>query len=56
MAAWVPREHEAFSVEPVAEVLQDGAFGRPGRREALSRVPWSPAVPCARHHHPLTDP
>ncbi|MFH8800817.1 hypothetical protein ACH4F6_14640 [Streptomyces sp. NPDC017936] len=38
--ARVPRGHEVFAVEPVAEVLQDRAFGRPGRREALPWVPW----------------
>ncbi|MFD4612246.1 hypothetical protein ACFWOT_30080 [Streptomyces sp. NPDC058440] len=51
--AWVPREHEVFAVERVAEVLQGWAYGRPGWREALSWVPWSPAQRCARHH-PLT--
>ncbi|MEU6669087.1 hypothetical protein [Streptomyces sp. NPDC046727] len=40
--AWVPREHGAFAVEPVAEVLNAWAFGRPGWREALPWVPWSP--------------
>ncbi|MEU3862517.1 hypothetical protein AB0F03_35175 [Streptomyces sp. NPDC028722] len=50
---WVPREHEVFAVEPVAEVLQNWAFGRVGWREAFPWVPWSPAESCARHH-PLT--
>ncbi|MFE5583146.1 hypothetical protein [Kitasatospora sp. NPDC056531] len=51
--AWVPREHQVFAVEPVAEVLQAWAFGRPGWRDALPWVPWSPTEQCARHH-PLT--
>ncbi|MFJ6798091.1 hypothetical protein [Streptomyces sp. NPDC091268] len=37
--AHVPREHETFAVEPVAEVVQAWAFDRPGWREAL---PWTP--------------
>ncbi|GAA4585958.1 hypothetical protein GCM10023194_30390 [Planotetraspora phitsanulokensis] len=48
--AWVPREHELFAVEPVAKVLQAWAYRRPGWREALAWVPWSPEEPCARHH------
>ncbi|GGS98039.1 MULTISPECIES: hypothetical protein [Streptomyces] len=40
--AHVPRENEAFAVEPVAEVVQAWAFGRPGWREALAWVPWRP--------------
>ncbi|MFF2192570.1 hypothetical protein [Streptomyces sp. NPDC058157] len=52
--AWVPRTHEVFAVEPVAEVVQGWACGRPGWRDALSWVPWSPEEPCARHH-PLAD-
>ncbi|MEU2118534.1 hypothetical protein ABZ567_23495 [Streptomyces sp. NPDC016459] len=50
--AWVPRTHEVFAVEPVAEVVQNWAFGRPGWREALSWTLWSPTEACAR---PLTD-
>ncbi|MEW1721096.1 hypothetical protein [Streptomyces sp. NPDC093109] len=42
--AHVPREHELFSLEPVADVLQDWAFGRPGWREALPWVPWPPVT------------
>ncbi|MFF5158394.1 hypothetical protein ACFY3N_19520 [Streptomyces sp. NPDC000348] len=45
LRARVPREHEVSAVEPVAEVLQDWAFGRPGRREALPWAPWSPVEP-----------
>ncbi|MGW1102411.1 hypothetical protein [Streptomyces sp. NPDC002540] len=41
--AWVPHEDSVFAVEPVAEVLQGWAYGRPGWREALPWVPWSPA-------------
>ncbi|WP_430333255.1 hypothetical protein [Rhodococcus sp. ACT016] len=40
--ALIPRKHEAFAVDLVAEVLQAWAFGRPGWREALSWAPWSP--------------
>ncbi|MFJ5829461.1 hypothetical protein [Streptomyces sp. NPDC093089] len=47
---WVPRGHGVFTVEPVAEVLQGWACGRPGWREAHSWVPWSAAESCARHH------
>ncbi|MDF6042257.1 hypothetical protein LRD69_08780 [Streptomyces sp. JH14] len=43
--ATVPRRHEVFAVEPVAEVLQDWAYGRPRWREALPWVPWSPTEP-----------
>ncbi|MFJ7496965.1 hypothetical protein ACIQZB_38675 [Streptomyces sp. NPDC097727] len=43
--AHVPREHEVFAVEPVAEVLQGWAFARPGWREALSWAPWPPVDP-----------
>ncbi|MGW2032098.1 hypothetical protein [Streptomyces sp. NPDC001356] len=38
--ARVPREHEVFAVEPVAEVVRARAFDRPGWREALPWVPW----------------
>jgi hypothetical protein len=41
--AHVPRTHEAFAVEPVAELLQDWANSRPGWREAL---PWAPLPPA----------
>lgn len=44
--ARVPREHEVFAVEPVAEVLQDWARGRPGWRKALPWAPWSPVEPA----------
>ncbi|RST07576.1 hypothetical protein E2C00_16855 [Streptomyces sp. WAC05374] len=47
---WVPREQGVFAVESVAEVLQGWACGRPGWRGPFSRVPWSPAESCARHH------
>ncbi|MFH8605782.1 hypothetical protein ACH4B8_39595 [Streptomyces flaveolus] len=40
--AHVPRTHEVLAVEPVAEVLQDWARGRPGWRGAL---PWAPLLP-----------
>ncbi|MFC5034655.1 hypothetical protein ACQFX6_32210 [Streptomyces sp. DSM 41987] len=40
--AHVPRTHEVFSVQPVAEVLQGWAHGQPGWREAL---PWAPLSP-----------
>ncbi|MGW2180048.1 hypothetical protein ACWCXX_18455 [Streptomyces sp. NPDC001732] len=53
-AGGAPRPGD-FSTEPVAKVVQDWAFGRPGRREALSWVPWSPEESCARHH-PLAPP
>ncbi|MFE7332073.1 hypothetical protein ACFU8W_45840 [Streptomyces sp. NPDC057565] len=43
--ALVPREHSVFAVEPVAEVLQNWAFGRPGWREALPWTPWAPVEP-----------
>ncbi|MFD8983699.1 hypothetical protein [Streptomyces sp. NPDC059564] len=43
--AWVPSDGGPFAVEPVATVLQDWAFGRPGWREALPWTPWSPAEP-----------
>ncbi|MEV7567497.1 hypothetical protein [Streptomyces tanashiensis] len=53
--AWVARGHGVFTVEPVAEVLQGWACGRPDWREAVAWVPWSPEEACARHH-PLTTP
>lgn len=37
--AHVPAGQGPFSVEPVAKLLQDWAFARPGWREAL---PWTP--------------
>ncbi|MFC1415810.1 hypothetical protein [Streptacidiphilus cavernicola] len=37
--AHAPRTHEVFAMDPVAEVLQDWARGRPGWRQALA---WSP--------------
>ncbi len=40
---WVPRTHEVFAVEPVAEVLQAWAFGRPGWRDRFTWVPWPAA-------------
>ncbi|AXG79733.1 hypothetical protein [Streptomyces paludis] len=43
--AHVPCDHGAFAVEPVAVVLQDWAFGRPGWREALPWAPWPSAAP-----------
>ncbi|MGW1846338.1 hypothetical protein [Streptomyces sp. NPDC001966] len=43
--AHVPRAHEVFAVEPVAEVLRDWARGRPGWREALPWAPWPPVEP-----------
>lgn len=55
LQAWMPRGHEVFGPEPVARVVQDWAFGRPGWREALAWVPWSPEQSCARHH-PLAGP
>jgi hypothetical protein len=53
--AWMPRDRGIFSVEPVAEVVQDWAAERAGWREALSWAPWSPTESCARHH-PLAPP
>ncbi|MGW7136801.1 hypothetical protein [Streptomyces xanthophaeus] len=38
--ARVPRQPGVFGLEPVAKVLQDWAFGRPGWREALPWLPW----------------
>lgn len=35
-----PGGQGAFDVEPVAKVLRDWAFGRPGWRAALPWVPW----------------
>ncbi|MFF5785492.1 hypothetical protein ACFY8P_11045 [Streptomyces sp. NPDC012693] len=52
--AWVPRAPGVFAVRPVAEVLQNWAFARPGWRDTLSWTPWTPAAACARHH-PLAD-
>ncbi|MEU4087821.1 hypothetical protein [Streptomyces aureus] len=43
--AHVPREHEVFAVEPVADVLVRWARGRPGWHEALAWAPWSPDEP-----------
>ncbi|WP_030343785.1 hypothetical protein [Streptomyces sp. NRRL S-1022] len=43
--ARVPRESDTAAVEPVAEVVQAWAFGRPGRREALPWTPWPSRVP-----------
>ncbi|CUW27145.1 MULTISPECIES: hypothetical protein [Streptomyces] len=43
--ARVPRESDIFAVEPVAEVVRDWAFGRPGWREALAWTPWRPDEP-----------
>lgn len=46
--AHVPRQPDLIGVQPVAQVLADWAFDRPGWREALPWVPWpSPAEPEA---------
>ncbi|MFF8288901.1 hypothetical protein ACF068_06645 [Streptomyces sp. NPDC016309] len=44
--ARVPRDHGVFSLEPVAKVVQDWAFGRPGWREALPWTPWPSTEPA----------
>ncbi|MER5496382.1 MULTISPECIES: hypothetical protein [unclassified Streptomyces] len=53
--AWMPRDRGDFSVEPVAKVVQDWAAGRPGWREAVVWLPWSPEESSARDH-PLAPP
>jgi len=40
--AHVPRQHEITGCEPVARILQDWAFDRPGWRDALQWEPWAP--------------
>ncbi|MFJ8645724.1 hypothetical protein ACIRNI_06335 [Streptomyces sp. NPDC093546] len=40
--AHVPRLHEVFAVEPVAEVVSDWARGGTAWRTALPWTPWAP--------------
>jgi len=40
--AHVARQPEIIGVEPVARVVSDWAFDRPGWRDALPWRPWSP--------------
>ncbi|MET9589636.1 hypothetical protein ABZY45_01525 [Streptomyces sp. NPDC006516] len=45
--AHVPSDHSPFCVEPIAAVVNDWAFGRPGWRDALAWTPWPSAEPAS---------